>query len=339
MVDSNIDSFIQIESSSMMANISSIPVFESKLDFIPKVTIAIPTYKRANLLKEAIDSALSQQDYNNYDVIVVDNNPERYDETEQLLSSYNDQRLSYYKNEQNLGAFGNWNRLYILAKGEWIVMLHDDDLLYEDYLSTVFKIIMPKSNYDVYFPAFFIQDMLTNISLKERKKTIMAGFEIKERDFLHGNVIGAPIGMCIKKDVWKSVGGFSEEFYPSIDYEFYIRVIEKYKIIKFYKYPLGIYRILGNDSCKTKTILNIIKIDSLIKQKILNKQSFLFTCIWQIYLCAYAPYCLLSMKRCFHNKEVRVHFTIKEILCLPIMIIMRFLYKIKIKYSKILFEI
>ena len=40
---------------------------------------------------------------------------------------------------KNIGMIGNWNRLYTLARGEWVVMLHDDDLLYNDYLSILFN--------------------------------------------------------------------------------------------------------------------------------------------------------------------------------------------------------
>jgi glycosyltransferase involved in cell wall biosynthesis len=39
------------------------------------VTIAIPTFKRAKFLKEAVDSAINQVRYTDYDIIVVANKP------------------------------------------------------------------------------------------------------------------------------------------------------------------------------------------------------------------------------------------------------------------------
>ena len=48
------------------------------------VTRAIPTYKRASTLKETLDSALHQVCEHDYRIIVVDNDPERNDETEEL---------------------------------------------------------------------------------------------------------------------------------------------------------------------------------------------------------------------------------------------------------------
>ena len=43
-------------------------------------------------------------------------------------------KLRYYKNVQNIGLFGNWNRCFQLACGKWVVLLHDDDLIFDDFL-------------------------------------------------------------------------------------------------------------------------------------------------------------------------------------------------------------
>lgn len=71
----------------------------------------------------------------------MDNNPERGCETEKLMMSYsNNPMISYYKNADNLGMVGNWNRLFTLAKGKYVVMLHDDDLLLPTFLSECVKL-------------------------------------------------------------------------------------------------------------------------------------------------------------------------------------------------------
>ena len=53
-------------------------------------------------MKEAVDSALNQIGFDEYDVIVVDNDPDRDDETEKLMLNYNNPKLSYYKNMKNI---------------------------------------------------------------------------------------------------------------------------------------------------------------------------------------------------------------------------------------------
>ena len=67
-----------------------------------------------------------------FNILIVDNDPQRNCETEELIDSFNNQNISYYKNSENIGATGNWNKLFELADTEFVTMLHDDDLLEED---------------------------------------------------------------------------------------------------------------------------------------------------------------------------------------------------------------
>src|SRR5258707_5783419 len=102
MVDQSTDFFQILDNFKEHADIPSILISASKLDFIPKVSIVIPTYKRTDLLKEALDSALNQVGYEYYDIIIVHDVAERGDATEQLLSTYSNKRISYYKNAATL---------------------------------------------------------------------------------------------------------------------------------------------------------------------------------------------------------------------------------------------
>lgn len=259
-------------------NIPSISIIEAKLDYIPKITIAIPTYKRATLLKEAIDSALSQVNYDKYDIIVVDNNSERFDETENLMLTYNNPRLNYYKNTENIGMVGNWNRLFTLAKGEWVVMLHDDDLLFNDYLSFLFKNYVD-SSHEV--DAFFCKECISMPIKRANKAKI---WNLRLDDFLLGNIIGAPVGMCIKKRCVIELGGFSSDYYPSLDYDFYVKLLyNRYKAAQILGYPLCLHRIYANESLKADVLLGFLEKDGLIKENILREKSMLMRMLWHRY--------------------------------------------------------
>ena len=100
----------------------------------PLVTVAIPTYNCAEkFLSNALSSALAQN-YNNLEVIVSDNCST--DNTSQLVNGYNDERLKYVKQKNNIGANGNFNFCLNEAKGEYILFLCDDDLIDPDFIST-----------------------------------------------------------------------------------------------------------------------------------------------------------------------------------------------------------
>jgi glycosyltransferase involved in cell wall biosynthesis len=91
----------------------------------PKVTIMIPTYGQADMVLEAIDSALAQ-DYPNLEVVVADDASP--DNTREVVAGRSDPRLRYHRNRENLGRVANYrNTLYELATGEWVVNLDGDD--------------------------------------------------------------------------------------------------------------------------------------------------------------------------------------------------------------------
>lgn len=112
------------------------------------VSIAIPAYKR-KWLKEAINSALSQ-DYPNIEVIIVDDHsPQNLKEVVNPFLA--DKRVSYYYNEINIGGksvANNWNKCLEYAKGEFFVLLCDDDVLMPNFVSELLKLSYkyPKCN-------------------------------------------------------------------------------------------------------------------------------------------------------------------------------------------------
>ena len=90
------------------------------------ITIAIPTFNRARVLGHAIESALKQT-HIAIEVIVCDN--ASTDDTEALLNRFNDPRLRVVRQTQNVGLLGNWNACLALVRGEYFLMLSDDDRL------------------------------------------------------------------------------------------------------------------------------------------------------------------------------------------------------------------
>ena len=107
------------------------------------ISIVIPTYKREKLLKEALESAINQLNFNDYEIVIVDNDDNFGNfEIKKMIESYQKDNIYYYKNKKNLGVTGNWNRCIELANSEWIVMLHDDDWLKKDALEKIKSFIL-----------------------------------------------------------------------------------------------------------------------------------------------------------------------------------------------------
>lgn len=109
-----------------------------------KYSIVIPEYRRPVMAKEAMLSALGQDYPEEYEVLLTSDGqfPEEAD-TERMMRELAEthRNISYYRNRTNVGMFNNWNNCIYHAKGKWIVVLPDDDLLSPFFLSTIDRFI------------------------------------------------------------------------------------------------------------------------------------------------------------------------------------------------------
>jgi glycosyltransferase involved in cell wall biosynthesis len=106
---------------------------------LPLVTIAIPTYNRAGTyLPQTLTSAL-QQTYENIEVIVSDNCST--DHTSDYVTNTADPRIRYFRHEKNIGPAKNCDFCLVEAKGQYILILHDDDLIDHDFVDRCMRAI------------------------------------------------------------------------------------------------------------------------------------------------------------------------------------------------------
>lgn len=115
----------------------------------PKFTIAIPAYKK-EYLSEAIQSCIIQT-YVNFEIVIVDDaSPFNL---KNIVDSFRDCRIQYYRNEKNVGALNvvaNWNKCLELASGDYIICMGDDDVLCPDCLNTYIALINKYPGLGVY---------------------------------------------------------------------------------------------------------------------------------------------------------------------------------------------
>ncbi len=100
----------------------------------PLVSVIIPTYNRPLYLKQAIESAIRQK-YQNIEIIVSDDCSS--ESPQALVESFQDSRIRFYRNPQNLGICLNVVNAFKQAKGKYVASLNDDDMWNEDFLTTL----------------------------------------------------------------------------------------------------------------------------------------------------------------------------------------------------------
>jgi glycosyltransferase involved in cell wall biosynthesis len=102
---------------------------------MPRFTIGIPTYNRADFLRQALDSALSQT-YPDVEVLICDDASQ--DRTAEVVKAYGD-RVRYHRNATNIGMYPNFAKAIELASGEYFSLLQDDDLIHRDFVRRALK--------------------------------------------------------------------------------------------------------------------------------------------------------------------------------------------------------
>lgn len=97
----------------------------------PTVSFVIPCYKLAHFLEECINSILSQS-FHDFEVLIMDDcSP---DNTGEIAQTFQDRRVRYIRNHQNLGHLSNYNKGIKLSHGKYVWLISADDRLRSCYV-------------------------------------------------------------------------------------------------------------------------------------------------------------------------------------------------------------
>ncbi len=94
-----------------------------------KISVIVPTYNRAHTIVKAIQS-IRDQSYPVTEIIVVDD--ASTDNTENMVLSIGDERISYHRLNRNRGAAGARNHGVAQANCDMIAFLDSDDVWHPD---------------------------------------------------------------------------------------------------------------------------------------------------------------------------------------------------------------
>lgn len=106
----------------------------------PRVSIGMPVYNGEQFLRETLDAIVSQT-FEDFELILSDN--ASTDSTQAICQAYaaRDARIRYYRNEQNVGATRNYNRVFDLAAAPYFKWATHDDLFGPEFLARTVAIL------------------------------------------------------------------------------------------------------------------------------------------------------------------------------------------------------
>ena len=210
------------------------------------VSIIITTYNRLALLQKALKSA-QKQSYQNIEIIIVDSSDNT--DTQNYISQYKNimyahSGINHPNVLRNLGMQ--------CSNGEWIAFLDDDDTWNEDKINQQVQCFQ-NNNIGLCFTG---KNIMNNKNQKIKYSYKNGRFKSIKKSIMWDNFVGITSSIMIHKSVIKKVGDFDESLLALQDYDFIIRVCQKFdvkgvnKALVNYKYNYHNKNRLADWSCK-----------------------------------------------------------------------------------------
>ena len=272
----------------------------------PLVSIIIPTYNRAHLIGETLDSVLAQT-YENWECIIVDDGS--IDNSEEVIQTYvtKDNRFQYHKRplDRLKGANACRNYGFELSKGEYVNWFDSDDIMLNGFIEDKIKKIT-KSNCEVVFCSY---TYFTDSDIQDRISNSKFSGNVLD-DLIENRINFSPLSFMFQRDIIKNTK-YNVELAKAQDLDFIFRVFTSLPQIRIGHEPKVLFKVRKH----TKSISNSLSkngieyisrlyVHKLILQYFTDKNNIKG-------IIKYQKLCLVDLKILLENKNYI--FVIKEI--------------------------
>lgn len=218
---------------------------------VPLITIAIPNHNKQDHISNTIKSVLNQTD-KDFEFIIIDNYST--DKSWDIIKYFNKKnpRIKIFRNSKNVGMSSNWNLCVQKASGEYLFILHADDMI-SPYFVSITKKLLSKYSPETIDYSYSINDekSLKSNEVLNLSKTTVFNKEDVLSSYLTDKV-NISIGTFIAKRQIFLNNKFTDKYKFVSDVEFLRRVYahKKYNLVfysekllcrKVYSYLSGLY--------------------------------------------------------------------------------------------------
>jgi glycosyltransferase involved in cell wall biosynthesis len=175
---------------------------------LPLVTVVTVTYNSSAYVRDAIESILASSCIN-FELIIGDDCSK--DNTWSIVNEYQDTRIVRYRNEQNIGEYPNRNKAIELAKGEYLLFIDGDDMIYPHGLEFMVKMLHAFPNCAMALMRWFRNDLFFPVIISPEQ------FYIGE--YFGNSFLGTAFSnILFRTKILKANGGLSTRFRAGDDY-------------------------------------------------------------------------------------------------------------------------
>jgi glycosyltransferase involved in cell wall biosynthesis len=215
-----------------------------------KISVAIATYNRAAMVREAIAAALAQSRAPD-EIVVADD--ASTDGTRQVLDRWStgDTRVRVIRQPVNSGGVANWNAAMAAASGDFIAWCSDDDRFLPDHLKASADFLAAHPEIGMVHSSF-VDVWETALGTAEEARLLRSGRPLMtdRRNLLrylnrYYDWPFHPSTLVMRREVWERTGPF-DTAYALADTDWFIRAAEQFPIALLPRYGVLNRRHAGN---------------------------------------------------------------------------------------------
>ena len=187
----------------------------------PFFSVITVTYNSSQFVRDAIESVLAST-FTDFELIIGDDCST--DNTWEIINEYKDPRIVKYRNETNLREYPNRNKALGMARGEWVIFIDGDDVIFEHGLLVFSEYICSHPDVSMVIQKNYFNNVIWPI-------------KVSPKQFLINEFFGNPRLSCssfasnvFRRDSILTLGGLSGDFTTG-DEDFRLRMGSRFKTL------------------------------------------------------------------------------------------------------------
>lgn len=189
----------------------------------PVISVCMPTYNQGRYLRQAVESLLAQT-RQDFELILYDD--ASTDDPQEIVTTIQDPRVRYFRQERNVGAAANRNSCLGVARGEYIAWLDSDDIATPEWLAQQSSVLDQHPTVGLVHSAYTVIDsdgkQLPDWYLPFSEDTVEAGKEAFRELVLCNYVMQ---GVMVRKICYERAGKYAPDIgKSSTDWEMWLRI-------------------------------------------------------------------------------------------------------------------
>ena len=202
----------------------------------------IPTYNCRHYLKQVVNSVLQQDPGPNEMQIEVIDDCSTENDPKAIIREIGQNRVSFYRQPHNVGISANWNTCIKRARGHWVHILHQDDIVLPEFYSRLGGALRREMTIGAAFCRHIYMDEnghWQSLSPLERREPGILSNWLERIAVVQ--LIQTP-SIVVRRSVYEKLGGFHVKMYYALDWEMWKRIAAHYPVW-YEPQPLACFRL------------------------------------------------------------------------------------------------